>query len=638
MVLAKDIADDEKQLIAYYLLKDNTSFQSPNELRNYAQDHLAQYMVPSHFIPVTHFPLPDNGKRDNQLLLQLKAPVTTNSEPITHKNLSSLEQNIINIWSCVFHCQTIDLNTNFFEIGGHSLNAAKIILKTEERLNKRIPLASVYENPTVRAFAHAVASAETIATTPVHEITQRTTPHIPLSDCQFLFWICSFFETEANRLNIIARKRVFGPLDGTALTLAFTTLLNHHDILSYQFFKCLPIQSIKKRITFQLAEYDLCQYSLTQQEIKLSLSLEELRNHYPWKKDKPLFLAKLFHLQNGYSELQISIPHIIFDDASEDILFNELSALYLQYQNQQTPSYTRKTPQYQQYITHEQQIRSQRIERDIVFWERYLQDTQLLVIPPAATLFKEKNSAFSTYFELSQELLQILPRISIQHHVNTADILCASIALALNKLAGHLNTQTIAMNLIRSVRSNDTFDNTLGCFIRLDLIKINVHHTTPLITLSKQIQQEKIRTEAYQECSSVLKCSCLYKPSLFKKGLITLLSYVFVLLFNNASLHPRILMRYGRLQKLKKKKRFMINVNMLNHFMNSTEDHHLFGQKLSKTPLHAYDLSTTPYILDFCFLRNGHTDYLVVSGNLDPAFRQRLGEEVIAALQDGYPG
>ena len=91
-----------------------------------------------------------------------------------------------------------------------------------------------------------------------------------------------------------------------------------------------------------------------------------------------------------------------------------------------------------------------------------------------------------------------------------------------------------------------------------------------------------------------------------------------------------MLAMYGRLRSLRKKQRFLINVNLLNNFITPLQDKYLFGYKIAKTHMHYYDLSNIDNVLDISLFRNTSVDkaYLVISGNLKDAFRRQLAQSI----------
>ncbi len=634
VVLVRETNGDDKQLVAYFTPKDMKVIPTSNDLRHYLRRRLVDYMIPSSFVMLETFPLTANGKLDKKALATAAHPVNK----ATKKPTSVVEQTLIDIWSDNFHGEKLDVNANFFELGGHSLTAARIILKIQQNLNKKIKLENLYESPTVKELALIVESAEDIVkSNSATSIVFNPSTVIPLSDFQFLFWLSSIFEPQTKKLNIITKRRISGKLDITALNFAFEYLFKTHQVLSYRVSKFSPAQCLKENVIFNIDEKDLRSYSENERETILSNSLNTLLHHYPWKKDAPMMVVRLFYLEENVSELQFSIPHLVFDDASEALLFSELSKGYLLYRNDTLTPSVIGLPQYKNYVHYERNSINQQIDKDIGFWETYLHNTDFVTFPTAEIIKNIKqDESYSTYLELPKEVLKAVQKKCSKYHLSITDILCAAIGLSLKKRTGDLNNNNVLINIIRSMRDDDAFDKMIGCFMRLDPIKMDINAPLDLIEQAKNIQQSRIVTESHQACSSMVKIACLnnsQQHKFIKNYFIKQFTTAYASLFKKSALNTKMLEMYGRLNKLTQQ-RFMINVNILNNFITPNTNTNLFGFQILKTKIYKYNLSTTRNVLDICLTENesSNTPYLVISGNLNESFRQQLGQDIVENL------
>jgi thioesterase domain-containing protein/acyl carrier protein len=83
---------------------------------------------------------------------------------------SAIESALVAIWEDVLKVSPIGVETNFFDVGGHSLLAVPILLRVKERFGLAVPLARLFANPTVEAMAKLLekpASAALIETVPI---------------------------------------------------------------------------------------------------------------------------------------------------------------------------------------------------------------------------------------------------------------------------------------------------------------------------------------------------------------------------------------------------------------------------------------------------------------------------------------
>jgi acyl carrier protein len=145
----------QNQLVAYYVGNTPEIPPEPNELRLYLRRKLPEYMVPSRFIPMYELPFTTSGKIDRKALPQPEFPAQAHSAS-PHSDLTSTESALVGIWSEVLGVEMIDLDDNFFDLGGHSLMATQILSRTCARLRVDLPLSVFFEFPTIRRLAVAI--------------------------------------------------------------------------------------------------------------------------------------------------------------------------------------------------------------------------------------------------------------------------------------------------------------------------------------------------------------------------------------------------------------------------------------------------------------------------------------------------
>lgn len=113
---------------------------------------LPVYMVPAVWIPMQDFPLTPNGKIDRKAL-PLPGAVEIDRNKLKEEVTTPLEKNIIKLWEEVLQVPNIRLDDDFFQLGGHSILAVKIMVDLENMMNKKLPLAVLFTSPTIRALS-----------------------------------------------------------------------------------------------------------------------------------------------------------------------------------------------------------------------------------------------------------------------------------------------------------------------------------------------------------------------------------------------------------------------------------------------------------------------------------------------------
>ena len=150
VVIAREDNPGDKRLVAYTVTGDRVS--SASDLRSFLKTKLPDYMVPSAFVSLENVPLTPNGKIDRRAL---PAPdISTASEVGFIAPRDDLELRLKEIWQKVLGVTSIGVKDNFFDLGGHSLIAVRLFAEIEKAFGKNLPLATLFQAPTIEQLAH----------------------------------------------------------------------------------------------------------------------------------------------------------------------------------------------------------------------------------------------------------------------------------------------------------------------------------------------------------------------------------------------------------------------------------------------------------------------------------------------------
>lgn len=124
---------------------------------------LPQYMHPAIVIPVTEMPRNANGKLDRKAVSALPLPRHECEESIS-SNLTESESELLNLWKAVLPPgasagTAIDLQTDFFHIGGNSMLLLNIQAKIRQSFGVTLPLIKLFEAPTIRGMLASIRNA-----------------------------------------------------------------------------------------------------------------------------------------------------------------------------------------------------------------------------------------------------------------------------------------------------------------------------------------------------------------------------------------------------------------------------------------------------------------------------------------------
>jgi len=152
-------ASQKPRLIAHVVVTEKYA-TSAAELRAFLKARLPNYMVPSGFVFMEKLPRIPNGKIDRPALA--KQTAVTNESNMTRAAIAqdSIETKLITIWKNILAIQSAEVAQDFFELGGDSLLAAKLLYEIEQEFHQSLPLAFVFQAPTVEMMADALRSPD----------------------------------------------------------------------------------------------------------------------------------------------------------------------------------------------------------------------------------------------------------------------------------------------------------------------------------------------------------------------------------------------------------------------------------------------------------------------------------------------
>jgi amino acid adenylation domain-containing protein/non-ribosomal peptide synthase protein (TIGR01720 family) len=152
VVIARDDGAD-RRLVAYLVAEEGAAL-SAKELRERLSAQLASYMVPSAFVELDALPLTGNGKLDRNAL---PAP-EEGSLAIQHYEApaTDTERAVAAIWQRALSVERVGRHDNFFEAGGHSLLAVRVLTDVQAHFGIELSVRDVFEKTMVSALADEI--------------------------------------------------------------------------------------------------------------------------------------------------------------------------------------------------------------------------------------------------------------------------------------------------------------------------------------------------------------------------------------------------------------------------------------------------------------------------------------------------
>ena len=155
-VIARGDAPDERKLAAYLVTASGGEIPV-TELRKHLQARLPDYMVPAAFVFLDALPLNTSGKVDRRAL---PAPGHRDEAREHAAPRTELETLLCTLWQEVLKIGRVGIHDNFFEAGGDSLSAMKVITRLRGTRFPDVNAGLMFEHPTVATLAGALEASD----------------------------------------------------------------------------------------------------------------------------------------------------------------------------------------------------------------------------------------------------------------------------------------------------------------------------------------------------------------------------------------------------------------------------------------------------------------------------------------------
>ncbi|MBD2309017.1 amino acid adenylation domain-containing protein [Chroococcidiopsis sp. FACHB-1243] len=425
-VIAGEDKSGNKRLVAYVVSKEQVS---ANELRGFLKEKLPDFMVPAAFVNLEMLPLTPNGKVDRRAL---PAPDTSSLTQETSfvPPRSTVELQLVQIWSEVLGVHPVGIRNNFFELGGDSILAIQIVAKANSA-GIKLTTKQLFQHQTIVELATVAVSKQTIQAEQ-----GLVTGLVPLTPIQHWFF-------EQNLLNLHHWNQAIvlemPQVDLDLLEQVLQQLLLHHDALRLQFEQTQFgwQQIIDRDVAVALARFNFSGLTKAEQELAFQASATELQSSLNLAV-APLarFAVYDFGMQQP-SRLLLTIHHLAVDMFSWRVLLEDLQTAYQQLDQGRKVELPAKTTSFKHWSEHlHDYAQSVTLQKEWDYWLTQLSDRVSLPVDfPGGenTVASERNVAIALSLEQTQALLQEVPQA---YNTQINDVLLAALVQAFFQWTG----------------------------------------------------------------------------------------------------------------------------------------------------------------------------------------------------------
>ena len=312
VVIAREDGNCEKAIYAYYV---SDSRIGVSEVRDFLIVTLPNYMIPMYMLQIDAIPLTKNGKLDKHALPDIEmaaghAYVAPSSE---------MEKNICDIYSGILNVAPVGVNDNFFEIGGHSLSAVRLINQLETKFGVKVAFDTLFHHPSPGALAKNIAGSCSVEKEiPVAEAQE----YYPMSSSQKRMFLINQYDEKEIAYNMTGSIEFDGEFDVERMKAAIIKLTERHEILrtGFQMIDGEPVQVVQQDavIDFEITERAESETEQVYQEFLRPFDLGRA----------PLMRELVLKVSEDRHILFLDIHHMISDGISNTILLKEMAELY----------------------------------------------------------------------------------------------------------------------------------------------------------------------------------------------------------------------------------------------------------------------------------------------------------------------
>ncbi|MBL6449162.1 amino acid adenylation domain-containing protein [Fulvivirga sp. 29W222] len=481
VVIAKTDENQDKQLVAYYLSKND---QDSSEIAKHLRDLLPTYMVPNFLMQIEELPINNNGKLDTKALPDPFA-VHGTTQKKAWQPAGPAETKLANIWKEVLNLDVVGAEDEFFQLGGDSLRATQMVVRIRQELGAPIELENIFDHSTIERLAAFVGSlaGEVHDTIPALEKQDL----YEVSYAQRRLWILHTLGDAQTPYNLPGACIFKGGFDRSVFEQAIRFVIQRHEILRTTFVVVdgEPKQKIADHVNFDLAYTELPEGE--SQKNELDQLLEEFAYTRFDLENGPVFRAKLVGLSPERCCLFFVIHHIISDGWSMQVLVNEIAQVYQAMLNQMTPDLPPLRIQYKDYADWQRkQLSSQEFEAKNYWLDVFKQPIPVLDLPtdylrPPIKTFEGKLFTEVIAAPFSDKLKEL----SQAHNTTLFTLLLSSVYGLLKYYSGQ---QDIIIGTPVAGRNHLELENQLGCFVNTLALRLDFDKNTSFNDLLDGVQ------------------------------------------------------------------------------------------------------------------------------------------------------
>jgi tyrocidine synthetase-3 len=475
-VLIKVYQDEnkDKQLIFYYTTNNNKKIEI-KIIKNILKKNFPDYMIPGYFVYLKKFPLNRNNKID---ALNLPEPTEKDIDRNKYEApKTEIEKRIVKIWQDILDINKVSRYDNFFDLGGHSLKAIRVLARINQEFKINLGLKNIFESPYLKELSQEISKKKNqknrVTAIRIPKAVEKK--YYPLSFSQERIFVLYKLEPESLFYNINHVRRIKGKLNVEILKKTFNFLIKRHEIFKTNFKEVSgkPVQLINQNYKFKINYFNSDKIKNINERKKRNEKIIKSITRKPFKleTDNLLRVTVIKKTEEEYIFI-LSTHHIIWDRFSNYILFDELKKIYNSILKQKEPNLPKLIIQYKDYAQWERSKENEkRLKGQEKYWfNEFKGDLPLLELPiDKPRPVKQTYGGEEIIFFLDEELTEEIRKFIKSNNVTIFILFLAIFKLFLFRITA---MKDLIIGTTMTSRGYVETENSLGFYL----------HTLPLRT------------------------------------------------------------------------------------------------------------------------------------------------------------
>jgi len=491
-VLVRPLAvGGEPQLVAYF-----TGDEPPESLAEHLQSQLPFAMVPRVLVPLEELPRTVNGEIDRGRLPAPEAPAGESGEA----PVGAVEERLAALWTDVLGVTEVDRQSNFFDLGGHSLLVTRLTNRVRRSFGVDLALRSVFEKPLLQEMARQIEGAQTAGEGQMIVPVSRDAK-LPLSFAQQRLWFLDRFEPGRSSYNVPFSLRLHGVLKVAALSGAIDAIVEQHEILRTRYVEegGAPLQVIDPPVSRAFPWVDLrgLEAEAVEQEAGRLARLEAAR---PFDLSTgPVLRTAGLRLGAEDHVLLATLHHIASDASSVGVFVRTLSQAYGDLVAGGQPQLSKLPVQYADYAAWQHDwLRGEVLDSQLAYWRDQLGSSSTpLELPtdrPRPLVPTGAGAAVGEWLPASSaQGIQELASSQGTTHFMT---LLALFQVFLARLTGQA---AVSVGSPVANRRQPEVENLIGFFVNTLVLRSEIDSGATLSDLLQDVRRSTLEAYAHQD-------------------------------------------------------------------------------------------------------------------------------------------